>query len=59
MAGWGLRMIFALTFVVWTAVLATAWWGPRRIAMASFAAAFVLTLALFAHHITDPLKLSF
>jgi len=52
-------MIFALTFVVWTAVLATAWWGPRRIAMASFAAAFVLTLALFAHHITDPLKLSF
>lgn len=59
MADRGLRMIFTATFIVWTAVLAAAWWGPRRIAMASFAVAIILTLALFAHHITDPLKLSF
>ncbi|MGV3633699.1 MAG: DUF5993 family protein [Pseudorhodoplanes sp.] len=52
-------MIFTLLFLVWTAVLTAAWGAPRRVAMAGFAAALLLTTALFIHHVTDPLRLSF
>lgn len=52
-------MIFALLFVMWAAVLTAAWLAPRRTAMAGFAVALLLTVALFVHHITDPLTLSF
>ncbi|MFZ5690258.1 MAG: DUF5993 family protein [Pseudomonadota bacterium] len=52
-------MIFTLLFLIWTAVLTAAWSAPRRLAMAGFAVALLLTMALFVHHITDPLTLSF
>jgi hypothetical protein len=52
-------MIFTLLFALWTCVLAAAWLAPRPAAMAAFAVAFVLSVALFVHHITDPLTLSF
>ena len=52
-------MIFILVFLMWTGVLAAAWLATRPTAMAVFAVAFVLTVGLFVHHITDPLTLSF
>ena len=52
-------MIFTLLFLMWTCVLAAAWRASRKAALASFAAALVLSVALFAHHVTDPLTLSF
>ena len=52
-------MIFTLLFLMWTAVLAAAWSAPRRMVMAGFAVALLLTTALFVHHMTDPLTLSF
>lgn len=55
----GRGMIFTLTFLMWTCVLAAAWLAARRAAMAAFAVAFVLSVALFVHHMTDPLTLSF
>lgn len=52
-------MIFSLLFVMWTCVLAAAWLAPRMVAMGGFAVALILSTALFAHHMTDPLTLSF
>jgi hypothetical protein len=52
-------MIFTLLFLMWTCVLAAAWLASRVTAMTSFAVALVLTVALFVHHMTDPLTLSF
>lgn len=52
-------MIFTLLFLIWTCVLAAAWFASRITAMTGFAVALVLTVALFAHHVTDPLTLSF
>jgi hypothetical protein len=52
-------MIFTLLFLMWTAMLIAAWSAPRRLAMAGFAVALLLTVALFIHHVTDPLTLSF
>ena len=52
-------MIFTLVFAVWTLVLILAWQAPRPVGVASTLIALVLTLALFVHHITDPLRLSF
>jgi hypothetical protein len=52
-------MIFTLLFLMWSCILAAAWFASRMTAVASFAAGLVLTIALFIHHITDPLTLSF
>jgi hypothetical protein len=52
-------MLFTLIFVLWTFVLAAAWLATRTTAMAAFGTALVLTFALFLHHMTDPLTLSF
>jgi hypothetical protein len=52
-------MIFTLVFLMWTCVLVAAWLATRQTAMAAFAVALVLSVALFTHHITDPLTLSF
>lgn len=52
-------MIFSLLFLLWTVVLAAAWIAPRGVSLGAFATALVLTVALFAHHVTDPLTLSF
>jgi hypothetical protein len=52
-------LIFTLVFLMWTCVLAAAWLTTRQAAMAAFAVALVLSVALFVHHMTDPLTLSF
>jgi hypothetical protein len=52
-------MIFTLLFVLWTAVLSAAWAAPRSIAVSATIIALSLTLVLFIHHVTDPLRLSF
>ena len=52
-------MIFTLLFVMWTCVLLAAWLAPRSIAVGATIVALSLTLVLFIHHVTDPLKLSF
>ena len=52
-------MIYTLLFVIWTAVLIAAWRASRKAALALFAIALVFSVALFAHHVTDPLTLSF
>jgi hypothetical protein len=52
-------MIFTLLFVLWTCVLLAAWMAPRSIALGATIVALSLTLVLFIHHVTDPLKLSF
>lgn len=52
-------MIFMLLFAVWTCVLAAAWLATRIVAMTLFGAALILSIALFLHHMTDPLALSF
>ncbi len=52
-------MIFTLLFVMWTFVLGAAWRASRPAALASFAVALLLSIALFVHHMTDPLTLSF
>lgn len=55
----GRGMIFTLTFAMWTGVLIAAWFAARQSAMAAFAVALILSVALFVHHMTDPLTLSF
>ena len=52
-------MIFTLLFLMWTCVLAAAWHAPRNAAVVGFVVALVLSVALFVHHMTDPLPLSF
>jgi hypothetical protein len=52
-------MIFTLLFFLWTGVLIAAWMMPRSIAIGATIVALGLTLALFIHHISDPLTLSF
>lgn len=52
-------MIFSLIFILWTAVLIAAWTLPRGLSLATFALAWILSIALFKHHVTDPLTLSF
>jgi hypothetical protein len=52
-------MIFTLLFLMWTCVLMAAWLASRMTAVAGFAVALILSVALFVHHITDPLTLSF
>ena len=52
-------MIFTFLFVLWTCVLLAAWMAPRSIALGATIVALSLTLVLFIHHVTDPLKLSF
>jgi hypothetical protein len=52
-------MIFTLLFLMWTGVLAAAGFAARATAMTSFAVALILSVALFVHHMSDPLTLSF
>ena len=52
-------MIFLMLFLLWTAVLAAAWVAPRGVSLGAAAVALVLSVALFLHHVTDPLTLSF
>jgi hypothetical protein len=52
-------MIFTLLFLLWTCVLIAAWTAPRSVTVGATIVALSLTLVLFIHHVTDPLKLSF
>ncbi len=52
-------MVFTILFLLWTGVLIAAMFATRMMAMTAFGVTLVLSLMLFAHHITDPLKLSF
>ncbi len=52
-------MIFTLLFVIWTFVLVAAWLTSRATAMAGCAVALIFSVALFVHHMSDPLTLSF
>ena len=50
--------LYALIFPI-DGVLIAAWMMPRSIAIGATIVALGLTLALFIHHISDPLTLSF
>ena len=52
-------MQFILLYVMWLAVLLSAWKGPRGLTITLFLVACVLNVALFAHHATTKLNLSF
>lgn len=52
-------MVFTILFMLWTATLIAAWLAPRSLAIGATIVSLSLTLALFIHHITDPLRLSF
>jgi hypothetical protein len=52
-------MVFTILFLLWTGVLLSALLAQRTAAMSAFGVMLVLSLLLFAHHVTDPLTLSF
>ena len=52
-------MIFTILFILWMLVLIAAALAPRQIAVCACLVMLVLTVALFVHHVTDPLTLSF
>jgi hypothetical protein len=52
-------MEFTALFLGITLVMAAAWWGSRRLALALFAVALIASVATYLHHATDVLKLSF
>ncbi len=52
-------MLFTLVFILWTGSLAAAWFATRTTALATFGMALIISFALFLHHMTDPLTLSF
>jgi Family of unknown function (DUF5993) len=52
-------MEFTAQFLGLTVILLVAWLGPRSVALALFAASFVISVAIYLHHATDRLQLSF
>ena len=52
-------MEFSALFLGVFFVMAVAWWGPRRMAMALFGLVLLASIATFIHHATDVLNLSF
>lgn len=52
-------MEFSALFLGITVVMAVAWWGSRKLALALFAAVLIASAATYIHHATDALKLSF
>jgi len=52
-------MEFTAQFLGLTVVLLVAWLGPRSLAVALFAATFIISIAIYLHHATDRLPLSF
>lgn len=52
-------MQFISLYLMWTIVLLAAWKGPRSLAVALFLVGCALNVALFAHHATTKLNLSF
>ena len=52
-------MQFIGLYAMWLIVLLSAWKGPRGLTITLFLVAVVLNVALFAHHATTKLNLSF
>lgn len=52
-------MEFSALFLALVVVMAVAWWGPRRLALALFAIALLASVATYLHHATSVLNLSF
>jgi hypothetical protein len=52
-------MEFTALFLGLTVTLLVAWLGPRRVALALFAVTFIASVAIYLHHATDKLQLSF
>jgi hypothetical protein len=52
-------MEFTALFLGLTAALLVAWLGRRGVALVLFAVAFIASVAIFLHHATDTLQLSF
>jgi hypothetical protein len=52
-------MEFTAQFLGLTVVLLVAWLGPRSLAFALFAVTFMISVAIYLHHATDTLQLSF
>ena len=52
-------MEFTALFLGVAIVMMASWFGPRRLALALFAAVFIASVATFLHHATDVLPLSF
>jgi len=52
-------MEFTALFLAITIVIIAAWYGPRTLALALFAATLIACVATYLHHATDALKLSF
>jgi hypothetical protein len=52
-------MEFTAQFLALTVVLLVAWLGSRRLALGLFAVTFIVSVAIYLHHATDTLRLSF
>jgi hypothetical protein len=49
----------SLLFLLMAIAMVLAWRGNRRVGVAVFALAALLSVAWFNHHVTDPLDLDF
>ena len=52
-------MEFTILFLATAIVMLTAWRGPRPLALGLFGAVLIACVAIYLHHATDTLKLSF
>ncbi len=52
-------MYLAAGFLLATATMVAAWYGDRALALGLFALALAATLAIYLHHATNTLALSF
>jgi hypothetical protein len=52
-------MEFTTLFLAITLVMLVAWWASRALALALFVATLVACIAIYLHHASDALKLSF
>jgi Family of unknown function (DUF5993) len=53
------KMEFTALFLSVLAVMAASWWGSHHLALALFSIALVASVAIYLHHATDTLNLSF
>jgi hypothetical protein len=51
--------VTSFLFLLMAIAMLLAWRGNRRVSVAVFAVAAVLSVAWFNHHVTDPLALDF
>jgi Family of unknown function (DUF5993) len=56
---WERIMEFTALFLAVAIVMLVAWWGARPLALALFAVTLIACVAIYLHHASDVLKLSF